>query len=282
MYNRFIVCDVSFLCWRNFHTSMKDLTHHDIPTGTIFGMLRDIVTLQNDLATMNIAFCFDSRNSKREKIHPGYKASRKLKMETEDEAERRRRQAMYTQINQLRTEVLPDLGFRNLFHAEGYEADDLIASFCRNHQQTEIFIVSADHDLFQLLTDHVSIYTPKDRKTYGSKEYYREWGILPLQWPYVKAIAGCNSDDVPGVPGVGEKTAAKFIRKQMNKKTKTYEAIIASKEQVRRNLKLVKLPFKNTPTVTATTDEVNEKKWRKITQDLGMQSLVRSAPKFKD
>jgi len=282
MSNRWIVCDVNYLCWRNYHSGMRDLTHHDIPTGVMFGLLRDIGTFQQEFSTTNIAFCFDGLESKRKEIYSGYKANREKKKSEMSEDDRLKYIQMIKQIKRLQTQTLPDMGFRNLFAESGYEADDLIASFVQTHSDTECIIVSADHDLYQCLTKRVSLWNPTRREIYRVEDYLADWRLSVRQWRMVKAIAGCSSDDIPGAPGIGEKTAAKFLRGEMKPSGKQYESIMESEKTIRRNLKLVTLPLPGTPRCESTTDQVDRKKWNKAVRDLGMNSLTRAEPRFRD
>jgi DNA polymerase-1 len=261
---------------------MRDLTHHDIPTGVMFGLLRDIGTFQQEFSTTNIAFCFDGLESKRKEIYSGYKANREKKKSEMSEDDRLKYIQMIKQIKRLQTQTLPDMGFRNLFAESGYEADDLIASFVQTHSDTECIIVSADHDLYQCLTKRVSLWNPTRREIYRVEDYLADWRLSVRQWRMVKAIAGCSSDDIPGAPGIGEKTAAKFLRGEMKPSGKQYESIMESEKTIRRNLKLVTLPLPGTPRCESTTDQVDRKKWNKAVRDLGMNSLTRAEPRFRD
>jgi hypothetical protein len=156
--------------------------------------------------TKQIAFCFDHGKPKRARLYPAYKANRKPES-IEDKEHRSERNR---QINLLRNEYLPAIGFKNVFWQEGYEADDLIASIVRsNARLTDIAILSSDKDLYQLLSPRVFMWNRGKKTTLQS--FYQEWGIKPDRWAEVKAMAGCTSDNIEGIDGVGEKTAIKFL-----------------------------------------------------------------------
>lgn len=278
--SKWLVLDVNYLCWRNYHTGMRDLSHNDVPTGSIFGLLKDVLSLEKEFDTTNIAFCFDSKESHRKKLFSGYKIDREKKRNEMSQEEHRKYIVMITQIDILRQDILPYLGFRNIFHEEGYEADDMIASFCFTNKDEEIIIVSADQDLYQLLIDRVAIWNPTQQKLMDIERFRKEWCLDSAQWPLVKSIAGCKSDSIPGVPGVGEKTAAKFIGGLLKGKKK--EQILAAKDTVRKNLRLTTLPFPSTPECRVQKDIRNETSWRKIAKQYGMTSLVKSEPRFRD
>ncbi|GAH00618.1 unnamed protein product, partial [marine sediment metagenome] len=98
---------------------------------------------------------------------------------------------------------------------------------------------------------------------------------IPREWKLVKALAGCSTDGIPGVKGVGEKTAIKYLTSQLKETTKACQAII-SKEGIKifkRNLKLVALPFKGTNVFKLKKDKLSKEGWIKVTKTLGMKSL---------
>lgn len=291
MNNRWIVLDVSYLCWRLFHTSLRSLSHNEVGTGILYGFVRDMLSYQDHHSTTNIAFCFDSNVSCRKVVYPGYKSSREEKKKAAPAEEQKLHKSMYNQIRLLSSEFLPGIGYKNVFWHEGFEADDLIGSIVRNKtEKQELVIVSADKDLYQLLGPGVSIWVPgamgRD-KTITEETFREEWNLEPSQWRMVKAIAGCSTDDVPGCPGIGESTAAKFLRKELNKapsktgKPSQYEKIRDFKESAKRNLRLVSLPFKGTPDLFLEKDELDGEAWRKMLKKFNIRSLKFSPPIIK-
>ncbi len=211
MKNSLLILDCNYLAWRAYHTK-QDLRYRGTPTGVIFGILQDVISLRELHNTERIAFCFDHdrRYLKRKIDCPGYKSSRDRPDATEEE------QKMFKEVHQqilaLRKTILPTLGFRNVFAEEGYEADDLIASIvCDLREGDQAIIVGADHDLFQLLGPRTIIWNPTKSVAITESSFSKDYGVTPTQWVDVKAIAGCSSDDVPGIRGIGEKTACKFL-----------------------------------------------------------------------
>lgn len=282
MSQRWLILDVSFLCWRVFHTSLKKLSHKEVPTGVMFGFVRDFISFQDTHSTTNVAFCFDSRNLKRKELLPSYKGTREEKRKQETEEERKSRQGLMDQMHRIRLSFLPELGFSNLFWEDGYEADDLIASLCLNKKEDdEYIIISSDKDLLQLLTPSVSIWEPKAQLFTTDETFEGAWGIQPRLWPLVKAIAGCGTDDIKGVEGVGEKKAIQFLNRTMNKKTPTYAKIKAAKGLAKSNMPLVKLPFQGTPVFELKKDVINPTIWENVLKQYGMRSLRNSPPKLK-
>ena len=97
--------------------------------------------------------------------------------------------------------------------APGFEADDLIATYTRQALETEatVTIVSSDKDLMQLVSDRVRMYDSIKNRYIGTKEVQEKFGVLPEKVVDVQALAGDSTDNVPGVPGIGIKTAAELI-----------------------------------------------------------------------
>lgn len=246
-------------------------------TGVVYGFLRDIVSLQDQHCTDYIAFAFDRGRSRRELVYPAYKSNRREKVYTS--SEETAYNELQRQIRSLRREYLPEAGFRNIFSQKGYEADDVLASLCHNlRRQDEAIIVSADQDLYQLLSPRVSIYNPGKRETITQDSFARKFGVDCAQWPDVKAIAGCVTDCIQGIRGVGVKTAAKFLAGNLKPKSKAFESIVKGDMIWKQNIKLVRLPYPGTNQFEFQDDEVTRKKWRGLTSRLGMETLRNEIP----
>jgi 5'-3' exonuclease len=244
------------------------MTHGDIATGVVYGFLRDIATLLTLHNTKQIAFCFDHGKPKRARLYPAYKANRKPES-IEDKEHRSERNR---QINLLRNEYLPAIGFKNVFWQEGYEADDLIASIVRsNARLTDIAILSSDKDLYQLLSPRVFMWNRGKKTTLQS--FYQEWGIKPDRWAEVKAMAGCTSDNIEGIDGVGEKTAIKFLKGELKAGSKAWKEINARQGLILKNLQLTTLPFPNTLEPVIQKDSVTRETWNTFVSSLNMKTL---------
>jgi DNA polymerase-1 len=163
------------------------------------------------------------------------------------------------------------MGFKNIFLKRGYESDDLIASLVRSSledKKASIVIVSADHDLYQLISSQTSVYLLNKKKLYTQEDFTKEWGISPTQWIDVKSIAGCNSDNIIGIDGVGEVLAAKYIRGQIKSSSNLFRKIAEKSFVWRQNDTLVRLPYLGCPKVTA----IPEGRWRFKTPLKGIKS----------
>lgn len=235
-----VIVDGNFLAYRAFHTC-GDLTYNGKSTGTLYGFVLQIQKMRRLFpANSAIVLTWDSRESLRKKMFDGYKAYRKTADPTQEEIDRK--QAFYEQVNRLVPEVLEPMGYNINLKLEGYEADDLIASVCMwAGKNRKMWIISSDHDLFQLL-DYAEMYQPHTQRNFDREKLKEKWGVCPDEWAQVLAIAGCDTDNVPGVMGVGLKTASDFVAGRKCRPS-SVEAIRKARRLIARNMDLVKLPF---------------------------------------
>ena len=152
------------------------------------------------------------------------------------------------QFNLLYKDVLPMMGFQNVFMQTGYEADDLIAWLCYRRPD-DYMIVSADEDLLQLLSTTrfyaTRIWDFKKDRIITEEDFLNKYGgIKPIDWAKVKAMAGCSSDNVPGIAGVGQETAIKYLHGNL-KDGKAKEKIESAegRQTIDRCFYLVALPY---------------------------------------
>ena len=240
-----ILVDANSICHQAKH-SMGNLSWHDKKVGVMFGFLNQILSLSKVFDTNRFAFAWDTRKSLRTEMFPDYKKARR---HDKTDEEKQLDAIAYEQFDKIRHEILPELGFVNSFGIDGYEADDLIASIINSNASHEFVIVSTDEDLYQLLSERVTMYSTKKKQLYSVKNLWKEYGVTPTEWAEVKSIAGCNTDGVPGIVGVGEKTACKFINRHLNHSHKSYRNIKDNEELIERNRKLVTLPLEGTPEI---------------------------------
>jgi DNA polymerase-1 len=256
-----------------------------LTSGVIYGFLRDVVELQRRLQADRMVFCFEGQGkSIRKKMYSLYKHRREEKLAASTEEEKQSYLDMKRQLARLRDEVLPELGYRNIFHQRGYESDDIIASVCIDvdflHGGQSV-IVTSDKDLYQLLSPTVSIWDMHHNELFTDDIFRKIYGIGPAQWVDVKAIAGCGTDDIGGILGVGEKTAIKFLTGKLKTSSKAYQKIIEGNKIWTRNLKLVRLPLPGLEGFRIRKDRVTDEKWMAVTGGLGMKSLRGRAPGIK-
>ncbi len=175
------------------------------PTNAIYGFASMIINLIKEEKPTHIAVAFDvSRKTFRTEKFPEYKAQR---ASTPDEF-----RSQLSHINELIT------GFGvKYFAIEGYEADDLIATLAKSAEKQgfSVAICTGDRDSFQLINKQTTVLYPKKGVTEMSRmtpdAVFEKYGLTPEQYPDFAALRGDPSDNLPSVPGVGEKTATKWI-----------------------------------------------------------------------
>lgn len=282
--NPVIVLDVNYLCWRAYHTTGKmNLSFGGAATGVLFGFFRGLKVLTDQFASDQFAFCFDHGHNIRKDVFPGYKAGRANKILTPEE--KAGIGQMRVQLEALKDSLLHEIGFRNVFFEEGYEADDLIASIAVNRKKgTELVIVSGDRDLFQVLDPDVCLWDPVKKQATTDGMFSSRYGISPADWPSAKAIAGCKTDDIPGCRGAGDVTAARFLAHRMPKAGKTYANIVRwiAGPQFQTNLRLTALPFEGCPKIKLVHQPpLDPKKWdRVVVGKFGMNNLKGAVPSY--
>ncbi len=214
-------------------------------TNAIYGFATMLISLLKDEKPTHVAVAFDvSRKTFRTEIFPEYKANR---AKTPDE--------FRSQMSYLH-ELVTGFGITQ-FELEGYEADDIIATITKRAESEgeEVLICTGDRDSFQLVSENTTVLYPKR----GVSELARmtpdavieKYGMTPAQYPDFAALRGDPSDNLPSIPGVGEKTAAKWVIEygsltsllaEADKVSgKVGDALRANLESVRRNRELTQL-----------------------------------------
>lgn len=194
--------DGSGYIFRAFFALPQNLTNKDgVPVGAVMGFTNMMVKLLKDMKAPYIAVIFDHPTQNfRYQLYDDYKANR----------------------SELPPELAPQFPMiRDATRAfgipaielEGYEADDLIATYARlaTEQGRKVTIVGSDKDLMQLVGGNVRMYDPIKGKYLGPDDVQEKFGVLPDRVIDVQALAGDSVDNIPGVPGIGVKTAAQLI-----------------------------------------------------------------------
>ena len=240
--NRLILIDGSAYIFRAYYAlppmSRKDGT----PVNAVFGFTNMLVKLIEDYREEKLIVIFDaSRENFRNKIFPEYKANRG---ETPED--------LIPQFDLIKQCVeafkIPQL------EIEGFEADDIIGSYSNLASKLKIssLIVSSDKDLMQLIQANVYMFDPMKMSVIGEKEVVEKFGVMPNRVKDVQALAGDSSDNIPGVPGIGVKTAAELINEYGDlesllknvsqiKQPKRRESIVNNIDMARLSMKLVSL-----------------------------------------
>lgn len=209
MEKRLIIIDSNALLHRSFHALPPLTTKSGQETGAVYGFLLTLFKAITDLKADYVVACFDTKMPTfRHEMFKDYKAQRPVTPS-----------GIVSQIP-VAKEVLQALKIP-VFAKEGVEADDLIATICTLvKKDTEIFIVSGDLDNTQLVNENIKVYTLgkgiKDTVIYDINKVRERFGVEPAQMVDYKALTGDVSDNIPGVEGIGKKTAAEIIQKYGN------------------------------------------------------------------
>ena len=234
--------DASGFIFRAFH-AIQILTRSDgTPVNAVYGFINMLMKLLGDMKADHIAIIFDSaRATFRNELSPEYKANRP---EPPDEL---------VQQFPLVREATQAFNL-DCIETPGFEADDLIATYTRQAVDAgaKVTIVSSDKDLMQLVTDQVTMYDTIKNRHIGPEGVKEKFGVNPDKVVDVQALAGDSTDNVPGVPGIGIKTAAQLIneygdldtllmRASEIKQTKRRESLIEHADKARLSRELVRL-----------------------------------------
>lgn len=279
-----VLIDGSGYIYRAFY-ALPPMTRSDgTPVNAVYGFCAMLMKLIKEMPADYLAVMFDtSRQTFRMEIFPDYKGTRK---ETPEE--------LIPQFPLLRQAV--DAFSIAQAEMNGYEADDLLATYARlaHEEEAEVTIVSADKDLMQLVGSGVTIYDPMKQRVVEAEQVMEKFGVTPDKVVDVQALAGDTSDNVPGVRGIGIKTAAALINEYGSlenlldnvasiKQNKRREVLTADAELARMSKKLVTLnafapvektldDFKLTPPDLAKTQAFFEQ--------MGFKSLISKLSSF--
>lgn len=202
-----MLLDGNSLAFRAFYALPAEnfKTRGGLTTNAVYGFTAMLINLLRDETPTHVAAAFDvSRQTFRLERYPEYKAGRS---ETPDE--------FRGQID-ITKEVLVALGITVLAEP-GFEADDLIATLATQAEQEgyRVLVVTGDRDALQLVSDDVTVLYPRkgvsELTRFTPDAVVEKYGLTPAQYPDFAALRGDPSDNLPGIPGVGEKTASKWI-----------------------------------------------------------------------
>lgn len=234
----YIIFDGNHLIHRVWHTtsgqSLK--TKDGTPSGLIHGFLSSFCHILKQFQPEKVYVAWDHKSRYRRRILKNYReklerlagrdpesSAAKILEETPSQYKESRyksrtnedhrifQEEMMPQMDALQG-ILPSLGVTQLVIHE-VEGDDLIGIAADALSDVaNVVVVSSDQDLYQLLSAKVSQYDPIKKKHFTLQDFVTKYGIQPSQWVDVKALMGDTNDDIPGVPGVGEKTAVKLVK----------------------------------------------------------------------
>ena len=202
-----LLVDGNALFYRAYFAFPKELTTPDgQPSGASFGFTRILLAAIRNLKPTHVMVCFDTKGGTfRDALYDGYKATRAAMPDD-----------LLSQVPAI-WELVDTLEAPR-YTLEGFEADDLIGTLARQaetHPDLQVTILSGDQDLLQLVTDRVSVYSPaigfQKAMLYTPATVQEKYGFSPIQMIDYKALRGDASDNIPGVPGIGEVTAKQLL-----------------------------------------------------------------------
>ena len=201
MTKKVCLVDGSGYIFRAFYALPPMTSPAGVPVNAVYGFTNMFMKLTSKISCDYCLVLFDAkRQNYRNEIFPDYKGTRK---DTPEE--------LIPQFPIIRQAV--DALNLNYLEMEGFEADDLIATYARLalDKGYEVVVVSADKDLMQLIRPGVEFYDPMKDKFFTPEDVKEKFGVYPDKVTDVQALAGDSTDNIPGVPGIGLKTAAALI-----------------------------------------------------------------------
>src|SRR6201991_2098696 len=209
MADELFLIDGTSLAYRAFFALPESIaTSTGVPTNAIFGFASMLVKILTDYGPQSTVVVWDAGSSGRKEVYSEYKAGRSTRPDLLKE--------QWPHLDPL----VSAFGYRNL-SVEGYEADDVIASLAelakRQDPPIEVMVVTGDRDAYQLVDEQVRIMTTSrgitDTRVYDRQGVIDRYGIPPELVPDFIGLKGDTSDNIPGVPGIGDKTAADLLQR---------------------------------------------------------------------
>ena len=212
MSEKIVLIDGHSIINRAFY-GVPDLTNKDgLHTNGIFGFVNILFKILEEEKPDYLTVAFDVHHPTfRHEMFKEYKGTRKGMP-----------QELHEQVPVLK-ELLTAMGIQ-IMELPGYEADDLLGTVANRSEAKgmDVLVVSGDRDLLQIVTDHIRVCIPKTKRgtteyeMYYTKDVQEKYGLLPKQIIELKALMGDSSDNIPGVPGIGEKTATAILQQFEN------------------------------------------------------------------
>lgn len=204
---KLVLIDGNAILHRAYHALPPMNSKDGKPTNAVYGFFSMLVKIMNDLKPEYLVVCFDrAKPTFRKEMYVGYQAKRPQMSDD-----------LVPQVDMVHKAL--DSGKINHFGIDGYEADDLIGTISIEavKQNLEVIILSGDRDLLQLVNKHVLMLAPivgmTNMTLFDEAKIKEKYGLKPTQFIDYKALVGDNSDNYPGVTGIGPKTAADLLNK---------------------------------------------------------------------
>ncbi len=278
---RLYLIDGNSYIYRAFYAVKSLATSTGLPTNAIYGFTNMLLKFLREIRPEGLAVVFDSPGpTKRHRIYTEYKAQRP---ETPN--------SLVMQMPYIR-KIVRAMNIPSI-EIEGQEADDVIGSLARRAAEEghEVFIVSADKDMLQLVDERIKIYDPLKDRIIDRKEVEKKLGIPPERVPEFMALTGDTIDNIPGIKGIGEKTAAELLRSRtlwdyienpdLIPKARLKEALKRQKENLLLSYKLAKLDTSVDVPFQEEAFRLKEPEWPELVRlfkDLEFTSLLKVIP----
>lgn len=270
--NRLVLIDGNAILHRAYHALPPLTTSEGSPVGAVYGFISMLMKIFHDLKPTHIAVAFDrAAPTFRKELFKEYQAKRP-KMED----------ALVGQVDKVH-DVVTAFGIP-IYELDGFEADDIIGTITKKVKE-EVIIVTGDRDILQLVDDEkVFVFMPtkglSEGKLYGEKEVVERMGVLPNKIPEFKALAGDPSDNYPGVPGIGPKTAAKLLKEYTSLKRILKSKKLSPDEEKSATMSLELATIRTDVPITFDFEKthistLNTPSSRKILEDLHFSSLLK-------
>lgn len=225
------IIDGNSILYREYYALPGLMNRYGEYTGALFGFSKIIIEIITKYKPTHIAVAFDAgKITFRNEMYSGYKATRKPMPED-----------LRSQVNPVK-DLLQTMGIKTVEQV-GIEGDDIIGSLANSFKDIDKVIITGDRDSFQLVNDRTKVYLNKrglsDIKIVDESALKEEFGLTPSQMVFVKSLMGDASDNIPGVKGIGEKTAVSLINKY-GSLDGVYENLDALAPKVKEKLSLCK------------------------------------------
>jgi len=198
---RLFMIDGSSYIYRAFYAIRHLSNSKGFPTNAVFGFTQMLLKVLKEYRPDYLVVALDSRAPTfRKEVYKQYKANRPAMPE-----------GLVPQLPYIRKVIE---GYRiATLEMEGFEADDLIGTLAKNlESEVEVVIITGDKDILQLVDERIEVYDPMKEKRLGVEEVIQRFGVPPGRVVEVMGLAGDTTDNIPGVPGIGEKTAIELIK----------------------------------------------------------------------
>jgi DNA polymerase-1 len=282
-----VIIDGHSLLYRGFYATRPLTTSDGRPTNAVYAFMNMLLSMLDQFQPDAIVAAFDApAPTFRHEAFTEYKAHRR---ETPDE--------FRPQVEMTRR-LLEAMGVATLSE-EGFEADDLVGALARyaTEHGYDVLIFTGDRDQLQLINDHVRVYAPirgvSELQLFDAQAVQEKYGLTPAQIVDFKALCGDPSDNIPGVPGVGEKTAVKLLQQFRSvenllanldkvENAKLREALQTHQEQIRQSRMLATildnapLPISEIPRLELTPERVQS--LNRVLEEYEFRSVLKRLP----